>query len=315
LLKQASSLALTKMRWASSGCVVALALHGGLADMAENGEESGRLGKGHNETPDEWPRILEQARLGSVIVETSSTVYHPKITPAPIMRRKLGSNKWDLIHEGIQGRKRDAASCPVDFQLCPESMSGGCCPSDRVCGTSSCFATSAAPVSACGKLGYIACGIDDGGGCCPSNYVCGRAGCTPLVGVSNTQTCGISSYLCPASLGFGCCKNGMGCGISSCYSTAIVTITLVQTTTTTDAGVAQTLTSTLVTAITPQAPTALTSTGVSGAIPKATTSPETAAIPKTKPSQTSSGGLTKPQLGGIIGGALLLLIILIIATF
>jgi hypothetical protein len=42
-------------------------------------------------------------------------------------------------------------------------MNGGCCPNDRVCGTSSCFAATAAPASACGMSGYIACGIDDGG--------------------------------------------------------------------------------------------------------------------------------------------------------
>lgn len=302
------------MRWTSTCwcCVVALLFQVVWADAPE---KKNKLVKGYNERPEEWPRIFAQQKLASVIVETSSTVYHPKITAAPILKRKLGSNKWDLIHEGIQGQKRDATSCPADYQLCPQSMNGGCCPSDRVCGTSSCFASTAAPASACGMTGYIACGINDGGGCCPSDYVCGNNGCTPSVGVSFTETCGLSSYLCPASLGYGCCKNGMGCGISNCYSTEIVTLTLTETTTTTDAGVAQTLVNTLTTAITPQSPTGIATTGVSGVVPKITSPPE-AAIAKTKASKTSSGGgLTTPQLGGIIGGAVLILIVLLVATF
>ena len=90
-------------------------------------------------------------------------VNHPKITEGPKVKRKLGSNRWDLIHDGIQGQKRDAASCPTDYQSCPQSLNGGCCPTDRVCGTSSCYPTSSAPASACGISGYIACGIPEGG--------------------------------------------------------------------------------------------------------------------------------------------------------
>ena len=98
------------------------------------------------------------------IVESPVIVAHPKITEPPsLVRRKLGSIKWDMIHDGIQGQKRDAASCPTDYNACPQSLKGGCCPSDRVCGISSCYAASAAPASACGKTGYIACGLDDGG--------------------------------------------------------------------------------------------------------------------------------------------------------
>lgn len=152
------------------------------------------------------------------------------------------------------------------------------------------------------------------GGCCPSDYVCGRSGCTPSVGVSFTETCGLSHYLCPASLGYGCCKSGMGCGIGNCYSTEIVSLTMPETITTTSSGVVQTLTSTLTTAVTPQAPTGLPTTGQSGVIAKVTSSPETP-IPKTKASNLANGGLSSAQLGGIIGGAVLILIAIIVAAF
>jgi hypothetical protein len=122
------------------------------------------------EFPTSWARrggqkVVEiQEILGiPVTSQLAVTVAYPKITDAPLIRRKLGSNKWDLIHEGIQGQKRDATSCPADYQLCPKSMNGGCCPNDRVCGESSCLPASATVASACGKSGYAACGIEDGG--------------------------------------------------------------------------------------------------------------------------------------------------------
>lgn len=111
-------------------------------------------------------RVVQEQRMSLPTQTIRSTIIisYPKITEGPsLVRRKLGSIKWDMVHNGIQGQKRDLASCPVDYNLCPKSMSGGCCPKDRVCGTSSCFPISAAPASACGKSGYTACGIPEGG--------------------------------------------------------------------------------------------------------------------------------------------------------
>lgn len=99
--------------------------------------------------------------------QSAVTVAYPKNAEAPLVKRKLGSNRWDIIHEGIQGQKRDATRCPADYQLCPKSLNGGCCPNDRACGSSSCLPTSTAPASACGKLGYVACGMSDGGRIAP----------------------------------------------------------------------------------------------------------------------------------------------------
>lgn len=91
-------------------------------------------------------------------------ITHPRITPGPaIVRRKVGGVRWDAIHEGIQGQKRDATICQSSgYILCPKSLSGGCCPSDRICDTSSCLPNTA-PATACGVSGRIACAISDGG--------------------------------------------------------------------------------------------------------------------------------------------------------
>jgi hypothetical protein len=93
------------------------------------------------------------------------TTKFPKESHPALKRRKLGSNHWDEIHEAIQGQKRDATECPSDYQLCPKSMDGGCCPNDRSCGKSSCYlvTTATATASACGIAGYTACGIAEGG--------------------------------------------------------------------------------------------------------------------------------------------------------
>ncbi|TVY40624.1 hypothetical protein LSUB1_G002439 [Lachnellula subtilissima] len=258
---------------------------------------------------------VQQLLVTTTMYEAAVTVTYPKITEGPtLLKRKLGSNRWDLIHEGIQGQKRDATDCPADYKLCPKSMNGGCCPNDRVCGTSSCLPTSAGPSSACGKVGYTACDISDGGGCCPGGYVCGQAGCSPSAGVSNTQTCGINSYLCPASLGYGCCKNGLGCALEGCWTTSATTWSTTETLTTTDASShSVTITTAIVTAVTPSAP-AGSVVVESNLIPKVTSTPT--GIAKTDATGTSSSnGLSKAAIGGIIGGAVAFLVIILIVAF
>jgi len=107
-------------------------------------------------------KILGPARTRTSIV----TLPHPKITEGPsLVKRKVGSSHWDVIHEGIQGQKRDSTVCPSDFRSCPQSVNGGCCPNDRICGTASCLPTSTAPASACGVSGYFPCDIAVGGVC------------------------------------------------------------------------------------------------------------------------------------------------------
>ena len=117
---------------------------------------------------DSAPERVNVHRFHELAPTRTSTVtlHHPKITEAPfLVKRKLGSSHWDVIHEGIQGQKRDAAVCPSNFQSCPQSVGGGCCPNDRVCGTASCLPASTAPASTCGVSGYFPCDIAAGGMC------------------------------------------------------------------------------------------------------------------------------------------------------
>ena len=97
---------------------------------------------------------------------TAVTIIQPKITAPPLFKRKVGSTKWDMVHEQLYGRKRDEPQCSPGFQSCAASLNGGCCPNDRVCGTESCYAASSPPATACGVSGYIACGIAEGGTFC-----------------------------------------------------------------------------------------------------------------------------------------------------
>jgi hypothetical protein len=111
-------------------------------------------------------RVEDGQRILGVAATRHSAVIvaYPKVTEGPpLVRRKLGSKHWDLIHEGIQGQKRDATICATDYSLCPQSLGGGCCPTDRVCGSSSCYPSSAATASACGQVGYYGCGVEEGG--------------------------------------------------------------------------------------------------------------------------------------------------------
>ncbi|KAH8812086.1 hypothetical protein F5884DRAFT_302535 [Xylogone sp. PMI_703] len=233
------------------------------------------------------------------------------------LKRKLGSNHWDQVHEAIQAQKRDATECPQGYQLCPPSLKGGCCPADRSCGISSCYATTAAVQTACGIAGYSPCAIEDGGGCCPQSYSCFPNGCSPLPGVVFTETCGVNSYLCPASLGYGCCKNGMACGLNNCYSTDPTTFTLTETLTTTDAtNRIHTITTTIVTATTPQPPTATaTFLNAASTVSQMLITPPPIVKTKATGDSSSSGGLSKGAIGGIIAAAGIVLVGVIVATF
>lgn len=112
------------------------------------------------------PNVVVQQVTLITITSTAVIEAYPKITVAPLMRRKLGSYKWDSIHEGMQAQKRDGESCPAGLKLCPQSLNGGCCPNDRECGTSSCLlpSTSTAAQLGCGNRNDLfACSLEAGG--------------------------------------------------------------------------------------------------------------------------------------------------------
>ncbi len=55
--------------------------------------------------------------------------------------------------------RRDANLCPASYSLCPAELNGGCCPERYACETDSCYATTPATASACGKAGWYGCDI------------------------------------------------------------------------------------------------------------------------------------------------------------
>src|SRR3569833_483124 len=92
----------------------------------------------------------------------------PPAADASHLRAKKIVHQVDKVCVTAELRVRDGGSggptCGTNYSLCPESLSGGCCPDGYGCATDSCFATTAATTgSACGRTGYFACGIDSGG--------------------------------------------------------------------------------------------------------------------------------------------------------
>jgi len=145
------------------------------------------------------------------------------------------------------------------------------------------------------------------GGCCPVGSICGRAGkCNPASGVPGE--CPPSHFLCPASVGYGCCRSGMGCGTNQCFYTTPSTYTYTKTITSEDVAVTTTITTTS-TPVTPGETAEAASATVLKVYPSA--------IEKTTPivsGDKDGGGLTKAQLGGIVGGTVVLLVAIVVAT-
>jgi len=149
--------------------------------------------------------------------------------------------------------------------------------------------------------------------------------------MSYSKTCSANSYLCPSSPNYRCCKSGLACAFNSCYATTISTFTFTGTYTTEDiASNPTTIISTIISKTILEAPTSTTTTTGDGIIAKVTSAPNP--IANTTPIATSSsglstgeksgitigssnGGLSTPELGGIIGGAIFILIVVLVATF
>lgn len=231
-------------------------------------------------------------------------------------------------------RKRDGV-CSSPYTACPAVQGGGCCPDNYACQSTYCYATTAGPVTGCGRVGYFQCGSDkpgrqlssrasischdtdisDTGLCCPTGNVCGQNnGCTPAVGETYSHDCPNNYYLCPSSLMYGCCMSGMGCASNGCYSTAPSTATVTSVVTTTDAnGDATTSVMSRTMVITP-APATAVNLDASGVVPKLIAS----TVPKISPVQTataSDSGLSPAAMGGIIGGVIAVVLVVIIAAF
>ncbi|KAL5352713.1 hypothetical protein ACLOAV_002661 [Pseudogymnoascus australis] len=206
--------------------------------------------------------------------------------------------------------RRAEDECPQNYALCPSSLSGGCCPSDHSCGTSSCYATTPAPLDVCTQLGYHECRLVDGGGCCLEGYQCASNSCIPTTSSASSTTCAPSSTLCPTDLG-GCCHSGFACGKGFCYETSFTTVNVTISTTTTDSkGRLTTINTVISTAYVPSTqPTLGPSPVATAAVSRFT--PTTIPVAKVASTPGSSSGLSKGALAGIVVGVVVILVAIV----
>ncbi|KAL7931740.1 hypothetical protein V8C35DRAFT_108950 [Trichoderma chlorosporum] len=184
-------------------------------------------------------------------------------------------------------RKDDV--CGSDMKLCPATLGGNCCPENYACAMNSCYSTATSTR-------------------------------TPSVS-SYTYSCPTDLHLCPSSVGYGCCPDGMGCGSSRCYSTQPITMTVTTAITTTASGTITIVTTTAITVSSPSIPTGfgILDDRTSDDDGSQTADSSATSVPKYTPPAEIDGddnqddSLSTTQLGGIIGGAIALLV-LVIAT-
>ncbi|KFY19115.1 hypothetical protein V493_08135 [Pseudogymnoascus sp. VKM F-4281 (FW-2241)] len=220
------------------------------------------------------------------------------------------STRRDMTFTKAPLYRRAEDECPQNYALCPSSLSGGCCPNNHSCGTSSCYATTPAPLDVCTQLGYHECRLVDGGGCCLAGYACASNSCIPTTSSASSTTCAPSSYLCPTDLG-GCCHSGFACGKGFCYETKFPTVKVTIAVTTTDSkGSVKTVNTVISTAYVPSTqPTLGPSPVATAAVSRFT--PTSIPVAKVVSTPGSDSGLSKGALAGIVVGVVVILIAII----
>ncbi|KAK4202557.1 hypothetical protein QBC40DRAFT_195862 [Triangularia verruculosa] len=213
-------------------------------------------------------------------------------------------------------RRQEGATCASDHQLCPPELNGGCCEKPYECAFDSCYATTAAPATGCGRSGYYACPGAAIAGCCPVGYICGETRCLPPAGASTQEAkCPASFTLCPASASYGCCKEGYACAVNGCYKTEPYGTTVVRTFTSTSSGLVLRTTATITSTATPSAPAIVPLSEDVNTVVKfyPTSIPKVEAI---KPTEAAGGGGLSPgAIGGIVAGIVVVLIAVVVAAF
>lgn len=116
-------------------------------------------------------------------------------------------------------------------------------------------------------------------------------------------------------MGYGCCHSNLACGVGFCYATSFSTVPVTITyTTTISNSITQTITTVVQTAYTETSTQALaTIAAVSPSITKFT--PSATAVAKVQASDSPSSGLTQAQVGGIIGAAVAVVVVVCVATY
>lgn len=187
----------------------------------------------------------------TTLIVTPSTSTSASTSSQPTLTT---STTTDLTTSTTSSTAANSLVCSTNFRSCPVSLGGGCCPTDRACGSVECpelssTATPSPPVrgttgtdtitGASATLtsiqgcptGFYACSAYYQGGCCQVDRDCHSTSCPAKSGatvidsnsvtiVAPTGNCATGWSTCAVSLGGGCCPSGYVCGTASCSASA-----------------------------------------------------------------------------------------------
>lgn len=111
-------------------------------------------------------------------------------------------------------------SCSSGYRSCPATLGGGCCPTDRSCGSANCPASSTSTSTSASPLPPVR----------PTTDITTTE--TTIVGPSSSSTsssipipaCPTGFYACSAIYNGGCCQTGRDCAETSCPATPSLTV-------------------------------------------------------------------------------------------
>jgi progranulin len=139
-----------------------------------------------------------------VVPQPSSTV-----SSSPLPLPPVSSSQVTSISPSPLPSSAASFVCSPGFQSCPQSLGGGCCPTDRSCGAVFCGGSTA--TSTASAVPPVR----------PTSLQSSSAVITSSPATSGTvSVCPTGFYMCSAVYRGGCCQVGRNCDSTSCPPTA-----------------------------------------------------------------------------------------------
>jgi len=159
-------------------------------------------------------QVVAPAAVNPLQTVTTTVVISPRTSAAPVtvtQTRTLSPSSTSSAATG-QG----PLTCTTGYQSCPASLGGGCCPTDRACGSPSCppISTATSTVPAVAPIRPTSAASDSTSASAVSVTTSTSTIASSSAGAASG--CPTGFYMCSAYYMGGCCQVNRNCDTTSC---------------------------------------------------------------------------------------------------